>query len=295
MNRLFKPSFSVLILRLLPLFLLLLTAPARTEAASLAFDHSEWDQFLKKFVSENGEVNYRAARAEGRELLDRYLEKLKAIPALELKNWPREERMAVFINAYNAGLVKLILEHYPLKTVMDIPGVWDQAIISISTPSSPDRKEDSDPLARNYSLNEIQNEILRKRFRDEKIFFALCSGAQGSPRLAREAYVGPLLEGQLYRATRDFVNDPAKNQIAPGHKKVMLSRLFKWYANDFLLNWGNFPEEKGWEPQEMAVLSFLAHYLQDPKQVEFLKEGKYKVKYEVFDWQLNDWKAKSLQ
>ena len=239
------------------------------------FDHSEWDRFLKKFVNEKGEVNYLAAHKESA-LLDAYLTKLKQIPAGEFKGWPREEKIAVLINAYNAGIIKLILTHYPVKTVMNIPGFWDQEAIELGTP-------------RVYSLNQIENEELRKGFRDEKILFALSKGAKGSPRLRQEAYTSLHLEGQLYLATREFANDETKNQIEPGKKKLHLSKLFKWYADDFLLNWGNFPEGNKWDPEETAVLSFFAHYLEDSKKVEYLKEGEYKVGYSTFDWHLNEW------
>ena len=100
--------------------------------------------------------------------------------------------------------------------------------------------------------------------------------------------MGSRVDGQLYVASREFVNDATKNRIELGAKKVILSRLFKWYGKDFLLNWSHFPEKPRWNPEDMSVLSFLAHYLQDPAKVEFLQEGRYKVKYEVFDWALND-------
>lgn len=253
--------------------LLFLVSPAVAEEALLPFNHSPWDQFLKKVVNEKGEVNYARAQKES-ELLEAYFEKLKSIPNKDFESWPREERMAIYINAYNAGVIRRVLQDYPVKTVMDIPGFWDQAAIQIGSEAQ--------------SLNLIQNSILRGQFRDEKALFALCSGAKGSPQLRPEAYVGPRVDGQLYLAARDFVNDESKNRIKPGEEKIFLSRLFKWNATDFLLNWSNFPEESRWNPQEMAVLSFLAHYLEDSKKVEFLREGEYKVKYADFDWHLND-------
>lgn len=263
---------------------LFLPPPLSAEEGSLPFDHSNWDRFLKKFGSEKGEVNYQNAQKFPQNL-DAYLRKLKKIPAEGFLTWPREEKMAVLINAYNAGVVKLILDHYPVKSIGDISGVWDQRAIAIGTNQKGE--------AQRYSLNQIQNQSLRGGFRDEKVLFVLCSGAKGSPRLRPEAYKGPQLEGQIYLATREFVNDDTKNQIDPAGKKVILSRLFKWYGDDFLLNWGRFPEEEKWKPEEMAVLSLLAHYLQDSKKVEFLKEGSYKVKYASFDWSLNDWKKKA--
>ena len=250
------------------------------------FDHTDWDRFLKKFVNENGEVNYSAVKKDPK-LLNRYLTKLKNISSQELVDWSREEQLALFINAYNAGVIKLIVDHFPVKTVMNIPGFWEQQAIQIAAFKSEDLEEIE---ANVYSLTEIENKELKRRFRDEKIIFALSKGSKGSPRLRQEAFTGPHLEGQLYLATQEFVNNEKQNRIEPEAKKIYLSRLFQWHGNDFLINWGDFPERKKWNLQEMAVLSFFAHYLEDPKKVEYLKEEEYKVRYSSFDWRLNDWR-----
>ena len=253
---------------------------------SVHFDHSDWDKFLKKFVNDKGEVNYQAAKTDP-SLLDGYLEILKAIPIEQFDDWPREERIAVLINAYNAGVIRSILKYYPTKTVMNIPGFWEQQQIQVG--SLPKEKGGN---GRPRSLNQVEGDLLTT-FRDEKIIFALSKGAKGSPKLQREAYDGVHLDGQLYNVTRAFVNDSEKNPIDPVGKKVVLSRIFKWQSGTFMFNWGDYPEERRWDPQEMAVLSFFAHYLDDPQKVEFLKNGKYKVKFSIFDWDLNDWKTKS--
>ncbi len=263
----------------IPIFvflLLLFSTPSGQAAAPLPFDHSDWDKFLKQFVNEKGEVNYRAAQKDPRNLYA-YLRKLRKIPNLEFMSWPREESIAVWLNAYHAGLIKMILKHYPVRRVTDIPGIWELPAVAIGK--------------RPYSLNQIQDDALLQGFRDEKHLFALSSGAKSSPRLLREAYVGPRLEGQLYLAARSFVNDSQRNRIEPVEKKVLLSRIFRWYGRSFLLNWGQAADENPWNPQESAVLSFMVHYLDDAKKVDYLREGDFKVKYQDFDWRLNDWQA----
>lgn len=288
---------------LLGCFLFWLSQVAWADGERSRFDHSTWDAFLKKFVNEKGEVNYRAIEKD-RALLDAYLGQLKLIPAREFPGWQREERMAIFINAYNAGVIKLILDYYPIKSVMDIPGFWDESALEIGispkrsgepadetdeTDETEREKEEAGAGRNFYSLNILENSILRVRFGDEKMLFSLSKGARGSPRLREEAYTGSRVDGQLYLAAREFVNDETRNRIRPGEKKIVLSRIFKWYRNDFLLNWGDLPAEVRWKPGEFAALSFIAHCLEDPKKVEFLQEGEYQVKYETFDWRLNDW------
>ncbi len=264
------------------MFFLLFTFPPSARAASVIqiFDHSEWDQFLKEFVNEKGEVNYREAKKKPDHLLH-YLEKIKSIPEEHLKEWPREEKIAIFINTYNAAVIKIILDHYPVKSIMEIPGVWDDAVVLIGTPI-----KTSQPEA--YSLNQIRRDLLMQKFRDEKILFALGSGAKSSPLLQKNAYTAASLEGQLYLVARKYANDVSVNQIDPQAKKIILSKIFKWYGTDFLLNWGDLPEPARWKVEEQAVLSFFAHYLEDAKKIEFLKEGTYKVKYRDFDWRLNE-------
>ncbi len=274
--------------RFLSFFFLCFLVSSGLNAAevSLPFDHSEWDQFLKKFVNEKGEVNYRAVK-EDPELLNTYLEKIKSFPSSAFLNWPREERIALLINVYNAGIIKAIVDHYPVKSVMNLPGGWEQAQVQIG--SSFARNRDAwEQSSHVYSLNQIEHGLLRRAFRDEKILFALSQGAKGSPPLSRDAFIGPKLEGQLYLVTRRFVNDSSRNHIEPGQKKIVVARVFQWCSEDFLINWGKYPGQNKWDPNEMAMLSFFAHYLDDPKKIEFLREGKYKVKYEVYDWRLND-------
>ena len=223
-------------------------------------------------VNEKGEVDYLKAK-EASALLQVYFRKLRKIPAGLSWDWPREEKMAVLINGYNAGVIKLILDHDPVKSVNDIAGFWDLPVV---------------PVGRNfYSLNQAQDDVLLRQFRDEKVIFALTSGIRSSPALRREAYTGPKLEGQLYLAVRDFVNARPENRIELGGKKVTLSRLFKWRARHFLMNWGDSPGESKWNPSERAALSFIAHFLEDPKKVEYLREGDFKVKYVPYDWRLN--------
>ncbi|MBI2166902.1 MAG: DUF547 domain-containing protein [Candidatus Omnitrophica bacterium] len=227
---------------------------------------------MKKAVNETGEVDYLKAKEESA-LLQVYFRKLRKIPAQPSWGWPREEKIAVLINGYNAGVIKLILDHGPVKSVNNIAGFWDFPIV---------------PVGRNsYSLNQVQDDLLLRQFREEKVIFALTSGTRSSPALRREAYTGPKLEGQLYLAVRDFVNARPENQIELGGKKVTLSRLFKWQARHFLMNWGDSPGEGSWDPLERATLSFIAHFLEDPKKVEYLREGGYRVKYTPYDWQLN--------
>lgn len=241
------------------------------------FDHVVFDSFLKKVVNENGEISIDKAR-ENQALLDEYLGHFSSKDFLEGdfdKHWPREERLATLLNLYHAGLIKQILNYYPISSVNEVPGFWDMGVVWIGDKTS-------------LSLNDLRRYKLIENFRDEKIHTVLACGAVSCPGFPRQAFTGPEVEGQLYVETRKFVNNEKFNQIIPDKKKVMLSRIFKWYASDFQLDFGFTDEKEVFTPDENAVLSFIAYYMDDVEKIRFLEERRYKIKYMPFDWKLNE-------
>ena len=185
--------------------------------------------------------------------------------------------MALFLNAYHVGIVVQVIRRYPVKSIQNIPGVWDTEVVSVA--------------GQNYSLNGIRSRELIGTFHDEKIHTVLACGAKSCAPFPREAYTGPEVEGQLFLGTRQFVNDPERIKIVPGGKKIFISRLFKWYATDFQLDFGtSYKEDHRLPREEETVLAFIAHYLEDQAKVDFLEERNYKVKFLPFDWSLNEWR-----
>jgi len=249
---------------------LLCSFPAGLHAAT-AFDHSAWDAFLQKNVTENGDVDYRSV-AKDPKALDDYLTKLMSTSELEMVSWPREEALAFWLNLYHALLIKMVVANYPVTSVQKIPSFWDIG------------------LSHFYSLNDIHMTKLMGVYHDEKIHLVLSMAAKGGPKLMREAFTGPKVEGQLFLLTRQFVNNPVFVDVTPGRKKIRISKIFKWYGKDFKLDFGT-PEPRGkFTETDNAVLSFLAYYLEDEAKGEYLQEAKYKIQYSPFDWSLNDWK-----
>ena len=240
------------------------------------YDHSLWDQFLKTYVNDKGEVDYASVQAHP-EPLYAYLDQISSLNVKDFISWPREERLALTLNLYHAGVIYQVIKHYPIKTIQEIPGVWDLPSVKIGKSV--------------YSLNKVRDSLLIKEFRDEKINAALSSGARGFPVLRTEAFTGPKLEGQLYLAARAFVNDPVRNPIVAGKKRLQISRIFKWYAEDFKLDFGAPDEDGKFDVRENAVLGFLAYYLDDKSKIEYLETRNYKIKYPPFDWGLNDWRS----
>ncbi len=194
--------------------------PSETKAEQpikkAAFSHDLWDELLRKYVSSSGYVNYVGMRSE-KANLDKYLAQLAANPPQ--KGWSRNEEMAYWINAYNAFTVKLILDHYPVKSIRDIHSgnPWDVKWIELG--------------GNTYSLNQIENDKLRKRFGDARIHFAVNCAARSCPPLLNRAWTASSLSQTLDQRAKAFINNPKYNQISPSAAKV--SKIFEWYAADF--------------------------------------------------------------
>ncbi|MBP6679907.1 MAG: DUF547 domain-containing protein [Saprospiraceae bacterium] len=212
-------------------------------------DHSVWSAELKKYVSADGKVNYRDW-ANNQAALDGYLAQLAGTQPLS--NWSTNVQLAYWINVYNAYTVKLVLQHYPVQTIKDIyqGNPWDKAWITLG--------------GKTYSLNQIENEYIRQRFRDPRIHFALNCGALSCPPLLNEAYDPARLDAQLTSRTKAFIADQFQNQTAA--TTVRLSQLFVWYKDDF----------------KPDVISFLNNYLATPIPAEA------KIEFVEYDWSLNE-------
>ena len=205
-------------------FLVFCTPTVAEMPSSTPPNHKDYDAILKKYVDDKGMVNYAALRKD-REPLRNYLSNLaKNAPN---SNWTKNEKLAYWINAYNAYTLDLILENYPLESIKDlgskiqVPFVntaWDIKFIEIA--------------GKKYDLNNIEHGIIRNNFDEPRIHFALVCAAVSCPRLRNEAYLAEMLDEQLTAAAQDFLSDSDKNLIT-NSRKVSLSKIFSWYGGDF--------------------------------------------------------------
>lgn len=194
--------------------------------------HESWNTLLKKYVNDQGLVNYRGLRADSL-VLNAYLQDLSA--HLPSAGWTANDRLAYWLNAYNAATVQLIIRHYPVKSIKDLGGdkifvntPWDKPFIHLASKS--------------YTLNDLEHRIIRKQFADNRIHLALVCAAMSCPRLRNEAYSGPTVNAQLDDQGRDFVNNPAKNKLTPPDKP-QVSSIFSFYPKDFTKNGSHSVQE----------------------------------------------------
>lgn len=197
---------------------------AFTSFSQKGISHTSYDGLLQKYVDEKGMVDYKGLGKE-RPKLKSYLKMIESNPPQ--KSWTENEKLAYWINAYNAFTLELILDNYPVKSIKDIGATikipfvntpWDIKFINIGDEE--------------YDLNNLEHGIIRKEFEEPRIHFALVCAAVSCPKLQSRAYLPERLDAQLTKAAKDFLADPKKNEIKNG-KKAVLSKLFNWYGGDF--------------------------------------------------------------
>lgn len=179
-------------------------------------NHEVWNGLTKQYVSTSGKVNYKGMRTNLSKIAT-YLKQLATTPPKS--DWNKNEKLAYWINLYNASTVYLIASNYPVKSITDINGgkPWDKKFV-----------KSGDKV---YTLNQIENDIVRPRFKDPRIHAALNCAAVSCPKLLNEAYVGNQLSAQLDKQTKAWINDTGKNKLLAD--KVEISKIFEWYAIDF--------------------------------------------------------------
>jgi hypothetical protein len=189
----------------------LLAAPA-TDVKSLA---AATTTFLRKYVSAEGQVNYRAIKSSPAELNGL----LKQVQTQKAQSLTPAEAKAFYLNAYNLLVIGAVVENYPLTSVMKVPGFFDQTRLTVA--------------GEKMTLNELETNKLRKPYNDPRVHFALVCAAKGCPRLSREAYLPATLDAQLTAQAQRVLQDASFIRVNEGAKKVLLSEIFKWYEADF--------------------------------------------------------------
>ena len=261
---------------LLGTFMLALTMTTQAENSN-AFDHEHrlWHQLLQKHVYwiDNGvasQVDYEGFRRENA-TLDAYLDTLSGVSKDEFAQWTQEQQLAFLINAYNAFTVRLILNHWPVDSIRDIGGWFN----------NPWKMEFFTLLGQPRHLDWIEHEVIREpgRFNEPRIHFAVNCAAIGCPALRNEAYVGERLTHQLEDQTRRFLSDTSRNRYRNG--RLELSSIFKWYREDF---------QRGWQGID-SLAEFIAPYADTLEAPSFSRnknnQHMIEIKFLDYDWALN--------
>jgi hypothetical protein len=225
-------------------------------SAAQGVDHSLYAGLLKKYVK-GGVVNYKGIKNE-EATLDQYL---KVLEKTDTKALPRNEQFAFYVNAYNAWTIKLILSGYPgITSIKDLGSLF----------KSPWKKKICRIDGRIITLDDIEHNILRPRFKDPRVHFAINCAAKSCPPLRSGPYRGGELDQQLDEMAAAFINDPSKNRLEGN--TLYVSKIFDWFEEDF----------------NGDILAFFLKFTkEDLKEQLEASQEKIKVKYLDYDWSLN--------
>jgi hypothetical protein len=213
---------------------------------------SIFNDLLQKHVTKNGVVDYKAFKANESKLAAflSYLEKA----SLE-KTASESNQKAFWINAYNAYTIKIILENYPLKSIIDIKqkgnSAWKIPFAKIG--------------GKTYTLDYIEHEILRKTLFDPRIHVGVNCASGSCPKLSNRAFTEENIDSELSRLMIDFINDASKNKLSKN--KIEISSIFDWFKDDFTKN--------------SSIIAYINSYAETQISPDA------KISYLTYDWTLN--------
>lgn len=208
---------------------LAVTAPGSATAPSPSIDHAAWDRLVKAYVKPGADgvnrVDYAAFKREEHAALKTYIASLQSVDPNTLD---RREQFAFYANLYNAKTIDIVLDHYPVESIKKISlggglfasisgGPWKAKVVKVNGTA--------------LSLDDIEHGILRKRFKDPRVHYALNCASIGCPNLATEAFTGAKLDAQLDAGARSYVNHPRGMRFEG--ETLIASSIYDWFKEDF--------------------------------------------------------------
>ena len=249
------------VLSILFLYHFRVKADSRTQQSvdGASFSHDLFNQVLQAHVNKAGRVNYTKLKANP-EKLEKYLDLLAVANPTELSY---NAQLAFWVNAYNALVIKGVIDHYPTTSVRKVK--WFGGFFS---------RLKFQVAGKTYTLNQIEHGIIRTEFVDPRVHFILVCASTSCPPIENSAFSAEDIEERLETATFNFVQNPEQVRIDRAKRRLYLSKIFKWYDDDF---------REGYD----GVADFLADYLPSEDADFVLSEG-VKFHHLDYDWTLND-------
>jgi hypothetical protein len=223
--------------------------------AAKDFSHGAFEEILQAHVAD-GVVNYPAIATDSR--FEKYLWHLDRIDPNALP--VQRDRLALWINAYNAFAIQGILDGLSPRTKF---GQYRYFI-----------GRDYRVGGQSINLFDLERQVLIKDFQDPRIHFAIVCASRSCPKLHSWAYTTDGLEEQLEQSARDFINDPSRNRFDREKKVARLSMIFKWFEHDFVARSG-------------SLLRYIQRYVTDPALAREMVSEPYTVEFLEYDWSLN--------
>lgn len=219
-------------------------------------DHGPFDEILNAYVDDEGRVDYEGLRKSksDREKLAHYVDAVADTPAVGVS---KKAQKAFLINAYNALVIREVVERWPVESVLEEEGFFDEKLHGVATGK--------------IALDRLEKEFIHARFGDPRTHFSVVCAAKSCPRLRRTALTEANVDRILDEVTREFVS---KTAALVDENTVKVSRLFEWYGEDF----GGDDE---------GVKAFVARYVDDAEIREVLVDDGGEIVFSEYDWGLN--------
>lgn len=232
--------------------------------ASSTLNFEPWHQLLQQYVNAQGQVDYQSWKADDGAIA--YLKTwLTSLQATNLDTLEPNTSLALLLNLYNALTIKQVLEKYPIESIRPtILGVPNWISFKLFFSSSIYKLNDQ-----TLSLDEIEHNLLRKKFSEPRIHFALVCASSGCPQLRNEAYWPNKVREQLEQDAQQFIRNPEKVRYDAQTNTLYCSKIFKWYEEDFLTVTNSIPE-----------------YIQKYSHQQLLPSAQ--IEHLPYSWQLND-------
>jgi len=197
----------------------------------------------------------------------RYLKSLQGVDRAQFDAFTPKQQKAFLINAYNSLTIKLILDHFPVASIRDIGGLfgnpWKLEFFSLLGGAI-------------KSLDPIEHEYLRPVYKDYRIHAAVNCASRSCPELRGEPYVAEHLDRQLDEQMARWLHDPSRNKVDRSSRKMLLSKIFDWYRDDFV-NYGG------------SIDAVIQRHAGDVYASAIA--SKFATDYLPYSWQLNEYKS----
>jgi len=246
-----------------------------------SFSHQDFEDLLRKFVDEYGNVDYEDWRnsRESVAQLDSYL---AAVSRFSPDSAPerfatRNDELAYWLYSYNAYVIKSVLDNWPISSVTDV-----KAPLEVIKGLGFFYRLRFEFGGKRFSLLAVENSKIRKSFQDARIHFVLNCASESCPVLRPALPTGDALQALLASAAAEFVNDSKNVSINHANRQILLSTIFKWFRKDFL----NDLKKRGL-PAEHGVVDYVASVASDSLRAELKAAQDYDVVFSDYDWSLN--------
>jgi hypothetical protein len=256
-------------------------APVPAAFQGTTFPHDSFEQLLRQWVSDDGRIDYEGWYASSASVasLNAYLAAVSSISPMSAPERfaMRSDELAYWLYAYNASVIKSVLDHWPVASVTDV-----KAPIEAVKGLGFFYRQRFEFGGKHMSLLHVENTIIRKGYQDARIHFVLSCASESCPIVRPDLPTGEALENFLATAATEFASDPGNISVDHQARKVVLSRIFKWYRGDF----ENALRLAG-KAGEEGLIAYAQSIAPEPLALELADASDYEVVFNEYDWALN--------